>query len=314
MADNDAARRRKRKRGRKKDTLSESKMSAQYGFALAFLKSDPEIAALFRRAVKNTWTPDRFVAGLRNTKWFKTHSAPVRNAIMMQTSDPKSYRENVEKMTAQVRNVWGATYGMDAVSSIDAATMRKWGETAFRMGWTEDQLLDHMGSAVSFQQLMASNTLGGTAAQARAELRSLVENYGVDPGQTWMGQNLQRIVTGDDSLEGVQARIRDLAKSQYQAFADQIDGGKTVAEIADPYRQKMADLLELNPNDIGLKDTTIQKALAGTKDDNGVVTAQSLADFANTVRQDSRWAFTNNAKQSVAETTSQLLRSFGLTA
>jgi hypothetical protein len=295
----------------KVDELSKQKMSAQYGFALAFLNSDPELKALFQRAVKNTWTPDRFVAGLRNTKWFQTNSASVRNAIMMQTSDPKSYNENVDKMTAQVRDAWGRAYGMDAVSAVDGNTMRQWGETAFRMGWTEEQLIDHMGSAINYQQLMASNTLGGTAAEARAQLRELTTNYGVDPGDTWMGQNIQRIINGDDTFEGAQARIRDLAKSQYAAFADQIDGGHTVAEIADPYRQKMADLLELNPADIALKDSTIQNALT-MKDPQGVPVAQTLTDFANTVRRDTRWQYTANAKQQVAEVGSQLLRSFGL--
>lgn len=309
----DAARKRKKRRGRgrKKDSLNPQKMAAQYGFALAFLNSDPELKKLFQIAVKNTWTPDRFVAGLRNTKWFKTHSAPVRNAIMMQTSDPKSYAENVSKMTAQVREVWGRTYGMDALSSIDAADMKKWGELAFRMGWTEEQLLDQMGASINYQQLLASKTLGGTAAEARSQLRELTSNYGIDPGDTWMAKNLERILEGDDSMEGAQARVRDLAKQQYAAFADEIDGGRTVAEIADPYRQKMADLLELNPNDITLKDNMIQKALTA-KDQEGNPAAQTLTDFANMVRKDSRWAYTNNAKQNVAETTTQLLRSFGL--
>lgn len=303
----------KKKQQGKKDKLNRQKMSAQYGFALEFLNSDPELKELFKRAVKNTWTPDRFVAGLRNTKWFKTNSASVRNAIMMQTSDPQSYKENVDKMSAQVRDVWGQTYGMDAATGIDDEDFRQWGEMAFRMGWTEEQLLDHIGGSISYQQLMSSNSLGGTAAEARASLRELTTNYGVDPGDTWTGQNLQRIINGDDTFEGVQSRIRDMAKSQYAAFADQIDGGRTVAEIADPYRQKMADLLELNPNDIGLKDMTIQNALTG-KDAQGNPTAQTLSDFANTVRKDSRWQYTNNAKSQVAETTTQLLRSFGLSA
>jgi hypothetical protein len=288
-------------------------MSAQYGFALAFLNSDPEIKTLFKRAVKNTWTPDMFVARLRASKWFQTHSASVRNAIMMQTSDPKSYKENVDKMYAQVRDAWGKTYGLKATAGVDDADFRKWGETAFRMGWTSEQLLDHMGSAISYQKLMASNSLGGTAAEARSQLRQLISNYGVDPGNTWTGKNLQRIIRGDDTFEGVQARIRDMAKSQYQAFAEQIEAGHTVSEIADPYVQKMADLLELNPNDLSLKDSTIQKALT-MKDAKGVPVAQSLADFANTVRKDTRWQYTSNAKTQVAEVGSQLLRSFGLMA
>jgi hypothetical protein len=300
---------------KKKDAINQDKMAAQYGFALAFMNSDPELSALFKSAVKGTWTPDMFVAKLRNTNWFKTNSASVRNAIMMQTSDPDSYKENVDKMTAQVRDAWGKAYGMDSVAGVDDNTLHQWGETAFRMGWTEEQLLDHMGSAVDYQQLMTSNSLGGGAAEARSQLRSLAENYGVDPGQTWMADSLGRLLTGDDTIEGVQARIQDLAKQQYGAFADQIDAGHTVAEIADPYKQKMADLLEMNPADINLKDGMIQKALTGQKDPKtGVLAAQNLNDFANSVRSDTRWQYTANAKQATANTTAQLLRSFGLMA
>lgn len=298
----------------KVDSINQSKMASQYGFALAFLNSDPELSSLFKSAVKNTWTPDMFVAKLRNTNWFQTHSASVRNAIMMQTSDPKSYNENVDKMTAQVKDAWGKAYGMDAVAGIGDEQMKQWGETAFRMGWSSEQLLDHMGSAVNYQQMVSSNTLGGSAAETRAQLRELTQQYGVDPGNTWMAQNLSRLMTGDDTIEGVQARVRDMAKNQYQAFADQIDGGHTVAEIADPYVTKMADLLEVDPASINLKDGTIQKALTGYRDQKGRPVAQSLTDFANSVRQDSRWQYTNNAKTQVAEVGSQLLRSFGLTA
>lgn len=298
----------------KVDSINQAKMASQYGFALAFMNSDPDLKKLFKEAVKNSWPPDQFVAKLRNTTWFQTHSASVRNAIIMQTSDPKSYNENVDKMTAQVKDAWGKAYGMDAVAGIGEDQMRQWGETAFRMGWTSEQLLDHMGSAVNYQQMVSSNTLGGSAAETRAQLRELTTQYGVDPGNTWMAQNLGRLMTGDDTIEGVQARVRDMAKNQYAAFADQIDGGHTVAEIADPYVTKMADLLEMDPASINLKDGTIQKALTGFRDQKGRPVAQSLTDFANSVRQDSRWQYTNNARTQVAEVGSQLLRSFGLTA
>jgi hypothetical protein len=200
------------------------------------------------------------------------------------------------------------------VAGIDDATLRQWGETAFRMGWTSDQLLDHMGATVNFQQLLASNSLGGSAAETRSQLQQLASQYGVDPGNTWMAQNLGRLMTGDDTIEGVQARVKDMAKQQYQAFADAIDGGHTVAEIADPYVTKMADLLEVDPSSISLKDSTIQKALTGYRDPKGRPVAQTLTDFANSVRQDSRWQYTNNARTQVAEVGSQLLRSFGLMA
>lgn len=295
----------------KKDKLNPLKMAAEYGFALAFLNSDPEIKKLFKQAVKHTWTPDMFTARLRNTKWFKTHSAPVRNAIMQKAADPKTYRENVNKMYSQVKDAWGKAYGAGGISD---GQLLKMAETAFTFGWSEEQLLDRMGASVNFQQLLSSQNLGGTAAETKMQMDELAAQFGVDPGGNWRAQNLKRVMLGDDTVSGIQERIKDMAKAQYAAVADQIDAGRTVMEIADPYVQKMADLLELNPTDVGLKDSSIQRALTQARDKDGNPMLQNINDFANDVRKDTRWQYTANAKQSVANTTSQLLRSFGLMA
>ena len=52
-----------------KDSLNQTQMAANYGFALAFLNSDKELKALFSQAVKKGWEPQMFVARLRATKW-----------------------------------------------------------------------------------------------------------------------------------------------------------------------------------------------------------------------------------------------------
>ena len=49
-----------------------------FGFALAFMNSNPELKHLFDQAVKHSWLAAEFIARLRGTKWFKHHSAAVR--------------------------------------------------------------------------------------------------------------------------------------------------------------------------------------------------------------------------------------------
>ena len=56
-------------------------------------------------------------------------------------------------------------------------------------------------------------------------------------------------------------RERCVSCARCTRFADQIAGGQTVEDIAEPYRQRMADLLELNPADVDLSDKKIQAAL-----------------------------------------------------
>lgn len=292
-----------------KDTLSSAQLATQYGFALAFMDSDPELKSLFGQAVKGGWDATMFQAKLRNTKWFKTHSANVRNAILMKTSDPATYKENVDKMVSQVKNAWGSTYG----NMIPATQLHAWAETAFRMGWSQEQLMDRMGASLNFTKAIQGGKLGGSAGEATSQLRELASQYGINIGQSWLANNVKRVVMGDDTIEGIQSRIRAMAKQEYGAFADQIDAGRTVMEIADPYIQKYADLLELNPADVSLKDAKVQKALT-MKNDKGHPVGQSLSDFADSVRSDPRWQYTKNAKQQAADVTMNLLRSFGVSA
>jgi hypothetical protein len=285
-------------------------MAANYGFALAFMESSPELKKLFNQAVRGTWTADKFIAKLRDTKWFKHHSANVRNAIMQETSDPATYKANVDQMVATVRDTWGSMFGASGMSDKQ---LRSWAETAHRMGWSEAQLVDRMTQGLNYRKLLKSNALGGKAAEAKGQVDNLLANYGIDLGDKWKAAQLEKIMEGDDSIQGVQGRVRDLAMREYKAFADRIAAGETVSEIADPYVQKMASLLELNPHDVGLQDKMIQNALKQSTPD-GKPAAMDLATFQDFVRKDKRWQYTDNAKKQVADVTENLLRSFGVLA
>ena len=292
------------------DGISKSEMAASYGFALSFMNSSPELKTLFGQAVKQTWTADKFIARLRGTKWFKKHSSSVRNAILQKTADPATYKANVDQMFATVRDSYGKTFGEAGMSDKQ---MRNWAETAHRMGWSEAELMDHMVGSVNFRKVLANDALGGTAAQVQDQVKALGVNFGVDLGDNWVAAQVGKVVEGNDTMEGLTSRVRDLAKRQYKAFADDIDGGATIAEIADPYRQKMADLLELNPHDVSLQDGMLQKALKST-DAKGNPAAMDFSDFTDMVRQDKRWQYTDNAHKQVAGVTEGLLRQFGLLA
>ena len=292
------------------DKINQQQLAAQYGFAQAFMNSDPELKSLFAQAVKNTWDTSMFVAKLRNTKWFKTHSATVRNSIMQETSDPATYKANVDQMFATVSDTWGKMFG---TAGMNPNVLRTWAETAHRMGWSEAQLVDRMTAGVNYQKLLKDQTLGGTAAETEGQIDNLLGNYGLNLGGTWKAAQLEKIIEGNDTIGGVQDRVREMAMREYKAFADRIQAGESVREIADPYVQKMASLLERSDGEIGLNDRTIQSALKRT-DAKGRPAALDLAAFADEVRKDKRWQYTDNAKQEVGNVTSTLLRSFGLMA
>lgn len=292
------------------DKINKQQMASDYGFALAFLQSDPELAKLFNSAVKETWDPNRFVAKLRDTKWFQKNSANVRNAIMQQTSDPATYTANVDQMYSTVRDAWGSMFG---TANMNDKQLRTWAETAHRMGWSQAELVDRMSEGLDYQKLLTSKQLGGTAAEVDGQLRQLTSAYGVNLGDQWRARQVEKLVSGDDTISGVQKRIQDLASREYKAFADRIQGGESVADIADPYRQRMADLLEMDPNEIDLTDKSLQKALKQRTPD-GQPAAMDLNDFADFVRKDDRWQYTDNAREQMASITATLGQAFGVVA
>lgn len=296
------------------DKIDKQTMATRYGFALAFMNSDPELKKLFNNAVKGTWTAEKFIAALRNTKWFQTHSANVRNAIMQETSDPATYQANVDQMHATVKDTWGALFGQGVAGKmLGDKQLRAWAETAHRMGWSEAQLIDKMTQGINYQKLLKRDQLGGRAAEIEGQLNALEEQYGVKVGKNWKARQLEKLMEGGDTITGVQQRLRDLAMHEYKAFADRIAAGETVMDIADPYIQRAADLLEMNPNDVGLNNKLIQKALKQqTKD--GKPAAMDLHAFEDFVRKDKRWQYTDNAREQVSSLTANLLRSFGLIA
>lgn len=289
------------------DKLDRQQLAASYGFALSFMRSDKELWGLFRQAVKETWNQDRFVAKLRSTKWFQKNSANVRNSIMQETADPATYKANVDQMYASVRDTFGAMFGSAGMSNKQ---LRTWAETAHRMGWSEAELVDRLTKGVDIQKQMQKRTLGGRAAETAAQLGALVNAYGLELGENWQAHQVKKLVSGDDSIGGVQKRLQDLAMREYKAFADQIAGGQTVEDIAEPYRQQMAALLELNPADVKVTDKTIQRALKQRAKD-GKPAAMDLTDFADMVRQDDRWQYTDNAHSEMSELSAYIGRAFG---
>lgn len=285
-------------------------MAQQYGFALAFMNSNPELKRLFNKAVAETWTPDKFVSQLRNTKWFKNHSASVRNAILQETSDPATFQASLDQMASTVRDTYGSMFG---TAGMNEKQMDRWARLAVRMGWSQSELVDRISSTVDYEKMLKKDALGGTAAETKAQLDSLAANYGVKLGNQWKARQLAAIMSGDDTMAGVQTKVQEMAMREYKAFADRIAGGETVTEIADPYVNRVSELLELNPNSVGIDNDLIQRAMKQTGPD-GKPAAMDLWTFEKEVRKDNRWQYTKNARQEVANVTSELLRNFGVMA
>jgi hypothetical protein len=83
--------------------------------------------------------------------------------------------------------------------------------------------------------------------------------------------------------------------------------GTDLETIYQPYRTRMASILELNPQSIDINDRTLRSAIGPDKE-------MPLYEFEKSLRKDSRWQYTDNAREKVSEISARIRRDFGFEA
>lgn len=287
-----------------KDKINKDKIEEEYGLSYALFKAFPELAALLKKAVAGSWTASKFQVELRQTKWFKKHSDVWRENTALKFSDPATYRERLNNSMTQVQNLMGA-FG---VRLSDAAAKRV-AERALLFGMSEDQIRDLLANHV---KPSAAGHYGGQLSGIESELRNTALQNGVRMTDGQLKNWMRAIVRGDSSQEQFETHLRDLAAKTFTLYGDQIKGGVNLADVAQPYVQTMAELLELNPGSLDLYDPTIRKALSGQVDDKGQRVATSISDFEDSLRKDTRWQYTKNAKTQAQGYAASLAKMWGL--
>lgn len=279
--------------------LNMQQLAESYGWNLTLLKSDPSLEALFKRAVEGNFTADRFTAELRSTNWYKKHSEPARQMAVLQTADPATYAQRIQGSAAQVLDMArqiGATVSGNQANLI--------AQHALTLGWNDAQIKQHL------LHFVKANSEGGYAGQTAANYQEL-EQYAYDMGIKVSNGALQRwAIQGNQmGIEGVKQHLQQQAMGRYPALAEQIKGGQTVAQLADPYMQSISQVLERSST--SMYDPLVQKALMG-KDAAGKPTTVPLWQFEEQLRSTNEWRKTQNAQDSLMQIGHQVLQDFGL--
>jgi hypothetical protein len=151
----------------------------------------------------------------------------------------------------------------------------------------------------------------GSAAEQLNTLKELAGSYGMQYDQGWYNTAATNVLTGKDDIETYKQYVKDQAKSKFPTLVAQLDQGFTVRQLASPYIQTMSNILEIDPNTIGLNDVYVNQALTGL-DAEGKPSTKPLWQFEQDLRKDPRWNFTKNAQDSLMNTTRKVLQDFGL--
>lgn len=285
--------------------LSSSELAEQYGFASSFLNSNPELKKLFQQAVAGTWSTDKFQAKLRNTKWWKTHSKDEREYLLKLKSDPATAKQEMSQARTKL------TQMASQMGLVMSSSVKKHIETAvYNMvakGWDEGQIRNYLGQFLNF----SGENLQGEAGQTVMEMREYAYSMGIKLDDKFYTDAARLIARGMATVQDYKSKILNKAKASFPQWNAQLEAGQTVADIASPYLQSMAEILELPPGSVNLFDTTIKKALNYTNPGTLQKEAKPLWQFENELRNDPRWKKTKNAQDSLFQVGHQVLADFG---
>ena len=298
----------------KEKKVSPKQYLAELGYAMELINSDPSLQEFIVRVrdymKKNeNRTPTSYeLDGIKSgIEWFEKYNADQELARMEQ-SDPRrkedfdrSLKLKKDSIIALSRN-----YGVEF-------------DDAFLTGLALDSRLNNLSEQEIQERftpflekaIVEGADLGGRAAEFERGVVQWAQKNGLQLSGNSVAKYVAAGVEGRSTLDDIKNDLRRTYLSgSYPAWSDRIMQGDDPADIAAPYKQRMARLLEVEEDDIDLNDTLLQKAMQGVGAD-GKPSVTPLYVFEKQIREDPRWQTTNNAYENYTKVGTDLLKMFG---
>lgn len=283
--------------------MSPAETAESYGFVQSLFNAVPELKKLFASAVSGQWTPAKFQAALRDTKWWKSNGQIARDFLMLQYGDPATAMRKVDAMNLKV-----TTLARSMGSAVDAKGIDNIVSASVMYGWSDAQIRNEIGRLMVFKPGQRL----GEAGDDIDKLNQFSYSMGLQNSDSWYQNWAQKIVRGQATQQDAEDEMRRAAKTLFPTWSKQIDAGQTVMDLASPYLQSYATILEVPPGSINLFDPLVKKALQAKDPKTGANTVQPLWQFETDLRSDPRWKATKNAQDSMMQVAHQVLTDFGV--
>lgn len=280
------------------------RVAADYGYAAAFLNAHKDVARKVALAVKQGWTPDRLSAEIKDTPWWRKRTEAQRKWDIISAENPKEARRLVDLKTQQIKQM-ASTMG---VTLSDNQAFKMAGHAASR-GSTDPEMQSMLAGMWS---LDAEGEDVGQAGTTVDQLRDLAHDYGVvlDPGT--LQKQVQQVLSGDQTSQGLVDLYREQAKTLYAPISDWLEKNPsmTVKDYLTPYMQAAARELGTPPDQMDLTDPKWTKVIYGADG----TTPMNLDQWTKTIRSDASygWDKTMGAKSQALQLAAELRNAFGM--
>jgi hypothetical protein len=188
-------------------------------------------------------------------------------------------------------------------------------------GINEEQLLTDVinsGTYAADKKLGKLSTLGKLATEVSTRkneaqnldaqaIRDTARANMLELSDVQVNNFLADLKAGQD-IKTINSRIRNIAAmGMPDSIKKMVAEGTDLDTIYQPYKTRMAAILELNPQTININDATLRSAIGPDKE-------MPLYEFEKALRKDSRWQYTDNARESISKISQRIRQDFGFEA
>jgi hypothetical protein len=291
----------------KKDQLDRAELEASYKSAVGIIYAVPELQQLFEDALNSEWTAASVKAAVQSSDWYRANNEYFRTAWAKASIGGADWTATQETARLAVQAAATAKGRTLTAAELEANTQRYiyegWGEVG-RQQLLNDALA--VGLTTGTDGFMA-----GAAGDLQQTLKDVANRNGLPLSQGYYESAAKSVASGLTTENDWIRDLRAQAASLWPSYADKINAGVDVGDLASGYVNTMANTLEINASEISLNDPSIREALSSF-DDKGNPLPMGLWDFQNKLRSDPRWMNTKQATDSISETANTVLEMFGL--
>lgn len=269
--------------------------------AYAWLIDEPEIGAFLLRAYKENLSDGAVQVGLTETNWWKTHSATIRDYHTLANSDPASFWQAVQSKADRITDM-ASKMGLDMTPEqiYEAA------KASIYYGWSDADLqrsLVYQGGGTFSDR---------SATQSR--VKELASSYWINLAPEQVADWTRKIASGQYTEQNYAAQLQAWSKTLFPHLAQELDAGMTLNEYSAPYRNQIANLLEINANDVDFANNPRYRQVVDFVDGQSNHRAMSLTESERYLKSMPEWQGTKNGRETTASTVQLLLQRLGQVA
>lgn len=296
------------------DAQVEEYIRKHYPTEAAFL-GNQEIRDVLFQGAREDWDEGRMQAALQQTNYWKTHPQASRQLDYLLATDFAQAEELITKASIKVDQAY-----QRAGIKLDGTRIGELAKAYLRGDWNDADLQRQIVHDIRAGEGGADVKAGGEIAATADGLGQYAKEMGVPMSRPALEEWALRITEGTATLESYQSEVTSHARSLWGNDPDvvrAIDEGRTVTQFFDPYRQTIANILGMSPDQIDLFDDprwsqVTQQFDPGANGGKGGKRAMTLAEVAQFARDQDEYKNTTAYKDTQAQSSLQLSEFFGM--